>query len=167
MSSVEHLRGELRRSLHGPAWHGPALLETLEDVDAAEAAARPIPHAHTIAELALHALGWIEEVTRRLGGAPEALPEWGDWPGVQAPDEASWLKIRDELARAGQKLDQVLSTFSAERLAEQVGNPRRDPPPGSGVSFAVMLHGLAQHNAYHGGQAVLLKRALTPYESMS
>jgi len=35
-----------------------------------------------------------------------------------------------------------------------------DPPLGSGVPFEVMLHGLAQHNAYHAGQIALLRRAL-------
>ena len=29
MADLKLIRSELRRSLHGPAWHGPALLEVL------------------------------------------------------------------------------------------------------------------------------------------
>ncbi|HEX5972435.1 MAG TPA: hypothetical protein VFY85_10950, partial [Gemmatimonadaceae bacterium] len=75
--TVDSLRDELRRSLHGPAWHGPALLEVLCDLSPREAQARPLPGAHSIAELAFHALAWVEEVTRRLDGSAPSLPARG------------------------------------------------------------------------------------------
>jgi hypothetical protein len=56
-------RSEIRRSLHGPAWHGPALLELLADVTPKKRMRALVADAHTIAELAEHALAWIEEVT--------------------------------------------------------------------------------------------------------
>jgi uncharacterized damage-inducible protein DinB len=160
MQTMEQILDELRRSLHGPAWHGPALLEALEDVSAAEALARPIAGAHTIAELAAHCLAWTEEVARRVSGADAALPERGDWPHLADLDAAGWGALRDELARAGGRLIDSLAAFPPERLRERVGGPAHDPPLGSGIRFDVMLHGLAQHNAYHGGQVVLLRRAI-------
>jgi hypothetical protein len=36
----------------------------------------------------------------------------------------------------------------------------REPALGTGVTVAAMLAGLAQHNACHGGQIAILKRAL-------
>ncbi len=41
-SEVERIRGELQRAFEGEAWHGPAVLELLRDVNAQQAAARPI-----------------------------------------------------------------------------------------------------------------------------
>ncbi len=152
------LRDELRRSLHGPAWHGPALLETLCDVSPREAQARPLAGAHSIAELAFHALAWMEEVTRRLDGSAPALPARGDWPSADASLPA--VESIRLLRQAGDTLDHTLASFPCARLAEVVGGAERDAPTGSGVSYADMLHGLAQHNAYHGGQIALLKRAL-------
>jgi len=35
-----------------------------------------------------------------------------------------------------------------------------NPAMGTGVTYAAMLHGLAQHNVYHAGQIMILKRAL-------
>lgn len=160
MAMIELIRDEIRRSFGGPAWHGPALLETLADVTAAEALRRPVQGAHSAAELLLHCLAWTEEVTRRLGGADAALPVRGDWPSAEELDDGAWDALREELAGAADELDRTLTAFPAERLREKVGGPVQDPPLGSGIRFDVMLHGLAQHNAYHGGQVALLKRAL-------
>jgi hypothetical protein len=59
----------------------------------------------------------------------------------------------------------ALERFAARRgeagLDEPVGMTR-DAPLGTGFSYYVMLHGLAQHDAYHTGQIMLLKRAATP-----
>jgi uncharacterized damage-inducible protein DinB len=161
MDHIRLLRSEILHSLKGPAWHGPALLETLHGLSAAEAAARPLPETHSIAEIALHCLAWIEEVARRLVESEMALPRRGDWPPPPAVlDEQGWTDIQLEIHRAWTVLDETLAGFPAERLQENVAGPEHDPPLGSGVSFAATLHGLAQHNAYHGGQIALLKRGL-------
>lgn len=156
--SVDSLRDELRRSLHGPAWHGPALLEVLCDLSPREAQARPLPGAHSIAELAFHALAWVEEVTRRLDGSAPSLPARGDWPSVD--DALPVVEAIRLLRHAGDTLDQTLASFPQAKLGEIVGSAERDAPTGSGVTYAAMLHGLAQHNAYHGGQVALLRKAL-------
>ena len=165
--SLDSLRDELRRSLHGPAWHGPALLEALDDVSPREAQARPLAGAHSIAELAFHALAWMEEVTRRLDGTAPSLPARGDWPS----DDAALPLVESIrlLRQAGDTLDATLAALPPARLGAIVGGPQRDAPTGSGVTYAAMLHGLAQHNAYHGGQIAMLKKALraAPAEAFS
>src|SRR5271157_2181551 len=59
---------QLRRAFEGDAWHGPALLELLQDVDAATAAAKPVPNVHSIWELVLHVAAWDAAACRRLAG---------------------------------------------------------------------------------------------------
>ena len=160
MDLIRSHRSEIRRSLHGPAWHGPALLELLADVTPTEAHARVIEDAHTIAELAEHALAWIEEVTRRLGGATAGTPVRGDWPEQKDESEGAWRARIESLRVAGEELDALLSTLPAERLLDVVVTREPDVPDGVGVRYTVMLQGLAQHHAYHGGQIALLKKAL-------
>lgn len=161
MDPIHLLRSEILRSVKGPAWHGPALLETLHGVSADEAAARPLAGTHSIAEITLHCLAWIEEVARRLVESEVSLPRRGDWPSLPPSlEEAAWTEIQLEIHRAWTVLDETLAGFPAERLPERVAGPEHDPPLGNGVSFAETLHGLAQHNAYHGGQIALLKRGL-------
>jgi hypothetical protein len=162
MDAIELLRDELRRSLHGPAWHGPALLEALDDVSPAEALERPLRAAHTIAELALHSLAWMEEVTRRVAGAADAEPARGDWPPVPELDSPVWTGIKGDIAGAGAMLDALLAALPPARLDDRAHRTPQDYEPGVAISYATMLHGLSQHNAYHGGQISMLKRALRP-----
>lgn len=165
MDPISHLRDELRRSVHGDAWHGPALGEALARVGAAQAAARPIAHAHSIWEIALHATGWAEEVRRRLEGGTPSLPLRGDWPDAETADEAAWERVRHGLRRAMEELDRALAKLPPERLDQPVGDADGlESASGGGVTRRQMLHGLAQHNAYHAGQVILLARAAADRE---
>ena len=136
------------------------LLEVLADVTAREAHAHAVADVHTIAEITEHALAWIEEVTRRLGGAAPDTPSRGDWPEQTDASEDAWRARIDSLRAAGDDLDALLAAFPAERLLDVVGAGAYDAPLGSGVRYTVMLQGLAQHHAYHGGQIALLKKAV-------
>jgi uncharacterized damage-inducible protein DinB len=156
---VGWLRAQLQRSVQGGAWHGPSLRETLEQVSYAQAVARPIAGAHTIAELVHHAAAWMEEVRRRLDGSAPTMPERGDWPSMPPGSEYEWTQWLEDLEGAARALDGALSTFPAARLQEPVGIGERDAPLGSGVSYAAMLNGVIQHNVYHAGQILLLARA--------
>jgi len=53
-SQSQSLADQLERSFRGGAWHGPAVAETLAGIDAATAAARPLPDAHSIWENVHH-----------------------------------------------------------------------------------------------------------------
>ena len=53
----------------------------------------------------------------------------------------------------------AVARLPAERWSEPVGG-ERDAPLGTGVSHAAMVAGLLQHDAYHGGQIGLLRKAL-------
>jgi uncharacterized damage-inducible protein DinB len=151
---IDSLCESLDRSVSGDAWHGPSLQTILSDLTAEEASARPLPGAHSILEIVLHTAAWIQEIDARIQGRAPALPEPGDWPA-----EAGWPEARARLEGAYRSLREHLAAFPEAKLAGMVG-PARDAPLGSGVTFAVMLTGLVEHNAYHGGQISLLKRAL-------
>jgi uncharacterized damage-inducible protein DinB len=149
----------LRRSYEGGAWHGPSLAEALAGIDARAALARPIAGAHTIWELTHHLMAWTREVTRRLETGRAAMPAEGDWPEVPSESEpaaldGAWSRLRASLDEARDALLATLGTFPPERLdvpVAAIGEP---------VTYGQMLIALAEHNAYHGGQAMLLRRAL-------
>jgi hypothetical protein len=56
-------------------------------------------------------------------------------------------------------LAEAVRRYPAERWARRVGG-ERDAPLGTGVTYAEMVQGLLQHDAYHGGQIGLLRKAL-------
>jgi uncharacterized damage-inducible protein DinB len=161
---IEAISDEIRRSHHGDPWHGPAVAGVLEGVTAAEAATRAVIGAHTIWELVLHLAAWRGEVARRIETGKHGEPPEGDWPEVPRPttteaNEADWAAARERLAAAEVALQKALLAFPAERLGETFGGDR-DAPLGSGVTWGVMLHGVAQHDAYHAGQIMILRKAL-------
>ena len=150
MSEAEFIADQLQRAFYGSAWHGPALMELLKDLDAAKAAAKPSRHVHSIWELVLHVAAWDNAVQRRLGGEKLQLKAEENFPPVAAPSEAAWRKTLADVKRTHDQLVKTVAGLSDERL--------RDRVPGKRYNFHHMLHGLAQHELYHAGQIAILKK---------
>ena len=141
---------QLRRAFDGSAWHGPSLMELLDDVDAATAAAKPLAKVHSIWELVLHVAAWDAAGCRRLSGEKIQLTGTANFPVVPRPAEAAW---RIAVAYVKRTHDVVVKTVAAlpdSRLRERV--------PGKRYDFCFMLHGIAQHELYHAGQIAILKK---------
>jgi hypothetical protein len=156
---LSSLRGDLERAHAGEPWYGSSRRSVLSDVTAKEAAVVPSVHAHSIWQLVLHMEAWTREVTRRLGGHDAAEPEMGDWPPVGDTGEEAWRRSVRSLDEAHQELVRVLADFPEAKLHQRVGDAR-NPALGTGVTYAGMLRGLAQHDAYHTGQIAILKKVI-------
>ena len=149
----EQIATEIRHAFRGDAWHGPALLEILAGIAAEEAMQRPIPTAHNIWELVLHITSWSNIALRRIsGGQPEAC-DGEDWPEPGEISPQHWATIVQKLAESHERLCEVVAGLNDEELERNA--------PKSERSIAFMLHGVAQHDAYHGGQITLLKKLVT------
>lgn len=157
MSEIDRIADELRRDQQADPWHGPSARQVLDGITAAAAAARPVAGAHSIWELVLHLIAWRGEVARRVDGGEPAEPAEGDWPAVTDTSDAAWAGTRARLEASHDRLAAALRRLPEGRLDEPVS---RTGAAGSGVTYYVMLHGVAQHDAYHLGQVSLLKRAL-------
>ena len=142
---------QLHRAFEGEAWHGPALLELLEDVDAATAAATPWPGVHSIWELVLHIAAWDGAALRRLKGETVQLTGTANFPIVSQPSDAAW---REAIAQVKLTHDKLVKTVAA--LPE---SHLRDRCPGKDYDFYFLLHGVVQHELYHAGQIAILKKA--------
>jgi uncharacterized damage-inducible protein DinB len=141
---------QLRRAFEGDAWHGPALLELLQNVDAATAAAKPLADVHSIWELVLHIAVWDDAGCRRLAGEVWQPEGTANFPVVPKPTEAAWCKAVAHATRAHNVLVKAVAGLPESRL--------RDRVPGKKYDFHHMLHGIAQHELYHAGQIAILKK---------
>jgi len=142
---------QLRRAFDGDAWHGPSLMELLEDVNAATAAAKPLKNVHSIWELVLHIAAWDGAGLIRLSGKVCQLTGTKNFPLVPKPTGAAWKKAVEEAKRRHDKLVEMVAGLDDARL--------RDRVPGKKYDFYHMLHGIAQHELYHAGQIAILKKA--------
>lgn len=159
MSEPELIADQLRRAFYGGAWHGPAVMELLQDVDVAVAAARPFEDVHSIWELVLHIAAWDRAALVRLSGK-KCQPAGADnFPPVKSANRAAWRKT---LAEAKRTHDVLVKTVAALPEAHL-----RDRVPGKRYNFAHMLHGIAQHELYHAGQIAILQKACAAAEDRS
>jgi uncharacterized damage-inducible protein DinB len=160
MTEIDRLVDQLRRAHERGAWHGPSVQEGLDRLTAAAAAAHPIPGAHSVWELVLHIAAWRGEVVRRLEGGEPGMPPDGDWPPVGDIGEAAWAEARRRLDDSHRRLAEAVARFGETRLDDPVGHKPPDPALGTVGSYYVMLHGIAQHDAYHMGQVAILRKVV-------
>lgn len=151
LSEGARIADQLRRAFDGNAWHGPALLELLKDVDAATAAAKPLPDVHSIWELVLHIAAWDNAGLRRLDGELAKLKGNANFPPPPDPADAAWREAVAAITRTHETLVKTVAGLSDKRLRDQV--------PGKPYDFYHMMHGIAQHELYHAGQIAILKKA--------
>ena len=151
MSQIDMVIDELKRSFDGEAWHGPALMEILDGIDARTAAARPLPTAHSIWELVLHLAAWEDVVRRRIHGENCTLTDEQNFGHVERVNDSAWQQAVGNLRDKRARLLETVSKLPDSRLNDRV--------PGKDYNLLFMLLGVVQHAAYHGGQISLLKRA--------
>jgi uncharacterized damage-inducible protein DinB len=153
MSETKRIKDQLTRAFRGEAWHGPSVMELLNDVTAEHAAAHPIAGAHSIWEIVLHINTWERIARRRIEElAPIEVPTEEDWPAVNDTTEHAWKNTVNALKLNHEVLRGVVGTLDESRLEEIV--------PGTEYSIYFLLHGVIQHDLYHAGQIALLKKAL-------
>lgn len=157
-TEIQRIADQLARVHDGDAWYGPSTASVLRGVTAEQAAAHPIPRAHSIWEIVLHMASWQREILRRLRTGEVREPEDGDWPAAPEPTEEAWRSTLARLQSVHREVMEEVAGFPAERLDERLGDTR-DPALGSGVSYYVHLHGLVQHNIAHTAQISLLRKA--------
>lgn len=153
MRELERIVDQLKRAFSGNAWHGPAVLETLEGVTAKQAAAHPVDDAHSIWELALHIEAWTRAGCRRLQGDRAQLSDAENFPSVTGSDEVAWMQVQESIKRAHHELASAILLLDDTRLEQ---------PIIEGMSSVyVTLHGVIQHSLYHAGQIAILKKAIS------
>jgi hypothetical protein len=129
-------------------------MDILAGVDARAASVHPIPEAHSIWELVLHVAAWERAISTRIVQRKALqLADEENFPRVIDPSGDAWQKAIGLLKQNHQDLLATVSGLTEEQLSERV--------PGKPYDVRFMLHGAAQHVAYHAGQIALLKKAMS------
>jgi len=156
MKELERISDQFQRAFNGQAWHGPSVLSLLSGVTAAQAAAHPVPGAHSIWELTLHIGAWESACLRRLKGDPAQLTGEEDWPSLNDISEDAWTATKQRLIETHEQLLDAISATDESRL----DLPIISESDAKFSSVYVTLHGGVQHDLYHAGQIAILKKAL-------
>jgi uncharacterized damage-inducible protein DinB len=140
-------------------WHGPALAEVLEGVDAAGARARPIAGAHSIWEIVLHVTSWADIARQRIHGEATGDPAPDqDWPPVPGSDllsrsDPAWTRAVEAMKESHRRLAADVQPLDDAALDARV--------KGLDYPVGILLDGVVEHGTYHGGQIALLRKAVS------
>ena len=152
MNEVQRIADQLKLAFEGNAWHGPGVMEVLNDVTAEQAMSRPFAAAHTIWELALHIGAWEGACLKRLQGERAELTDAEDWPSIPDTSDDAWQQLKTKLQLGNLELRNAVQAIDPQRLDEPI-------VPGM-PSVYVTVQGVVQHDLYHAGQIAILKKAV-------
>ena len=143
------------------AWHGPSVLQLLDDITADQASTPPSTESHTIWELIRHISVWEDVAQKCLEGEKfRWLPDEEEWPIVQNTSDVAWQQTIDELKSSHQHLLETLLRFDVTQVDSIAPSEPSVPAPWSTTSFYALLIGIIQHAAYHAGQIAILKKGI-------
>lgn len=151
MTEIQRISDQLKCAFEGEAWHGPSIKEVLAGVTAKQAAAKPIPNAHSIWELVLHVATWENAVRLWVKGEKHEVSKEEDWRAVKDTSETAWKKTLQNLENGHKELRKTISGLSDADLDKILKQPK--------PSVYQLLHGVIQHDLYHAGQMAILKKA--------
>jgi uncharacterized damage-inducible protein DinB len=134
---------------HGDCWIGTNFKETLQGVDAAGAADTISANSNSIWQLTAHIVYWRTTVVNRLTGSNNP-PPFKDFLLPAQLNAASWKQTLHDFEAAYHLLRTALHTIKDEQLDM--------PSPRQGQTFYELIMGCLQHDAYHLGQIMLLKK---------
>jgi len=134
---------------HGDCWIGTNFKETLHGVDAAMAADTISVHSNSIWQLTSHIIYWRTRVVNRLTGSDNP-PPFKDFLLPAQLNDASWKQTLQDFEAAYHALRHAIHVMKDEQLDK--------PSPKEGQTFYQLIMGCLQHDAYHLGQMMLLKK---------
>jgi uncharacterized damage-inducible protein DinB len=122
----------------------------------AELAHRRVPNAaHTVAELVAHMAFWQDWFCRRCDGtrAPMVQRAADGWPDVNS---RPWPEIERQFLDG---LERAAAFGTPDRLDAPLSPPIEFPPLANYTVRDALTH-MANHNAHHLGQVILLRQLL-------
>lgn len=147
-SEVRRIRSLIKSCYDGPAWHGPAVLETLKKIDY-QVVGRRMNGSHNIIELVNHMASWKLFIIKKLEGDPDFDVVGSiNFTTIDHPTEEDWKAAKKRLQTIHNDLMEKLKFTEDSVLVEGV--------PGRSYNFFFLLTGIVNHSLYHLGQIILL-----------
>lgn len=156
-TEIKTLVRTLKDIYDGESWYGESIIYNIQNISSEQAFYRPIPEAHSIAELIAHMTAWRQLLLKRLQGDTLFSVEQEDsfnWKRIDPNPETAWKSLLRALDDNQTQLLAALETKEDAFLNETVA--QRD------YAFRVFIRGIIQHDIYHLGQIVLLAKATLP-----
>ena len=149
MRETERIADLLKAFYEGECWIGLNFKQALQGVDFVKAAQKKEPFNNSIWQLINHLIYWRKTVIIRLQGVL-GNPPMNDFYQPKELSQKVWEETIGHFKEVNEALIQAIEVFADDRLDQ--------PSPMKGQTFHDLLIGCMQHDAYHLGQVVMLKK---------
>ena len=149
-NEINRLLKQFASLQHGDCWIGINFKEALHAVDSAKACKKLSEDGNSIWMLAAHLIYWRTAVVNRLTGSLNP-PPFSDFLLPEQLNEENWKQTLHDFEAAYHLLRTAILNCKEENLDK--------PSPRPEQSFYELIAGCLQHDAYHLGQIVLLKKS--------
>ncbi|MEN9570548.1 MAG: hypothetical protein RL172_1779 [Bacteroidota bacterium] len=159
MSEINRISKLFSDLQHGDCWVGTNFKQALHGIDAATAARQINQDTNSIWHLVFHLIYWRTTVINRLNGNLNPPP----FKDFQLPDDLNdknWKQTLLDFESTYHLLRSTINHFKAENLEKA--------SPKASQTYYQLIVGCLQHDTYHLGQIVLVRKALTgtPFENV-
>jgi uncharacterized damage-inducible protein DinB len=134
---------------HGDCWIGINFKDALANIDTIKAISVNHTNGNCIWQLANHIIYWRTVTVTRMGGSLQP-PPFSDFMLPQELTDENWKKTLLDFEAAYHQLRSAILHFKAENLEK--ASPKKEQ------TYYELLMGCLQHDAYHLGQIMLLKK---------
>ena len=152
MSESKRISNLYQSIYNGNRWLEVNLDNTLKNVTAEQAYRKINPNLNTIWEIVNHLIQWRRNILERMQGEVIITPDHNYFVPVLDPSEAAWEQSLQTLAKSQDSWNAFFENFNDEDLSKIYVN--------NGHTYYEHIHGIIQHDVYHLGQIVILKKLL-------
>jgi uncharacterized damage-inducible protein DinB len=152
MSESKRISNLYQSIYNGNPWLEVTLANTLKNVSAEQAYRKINPNLNTIWEIVNHLIQWRRNILKRVEGETVITPDHNYFVPVLDPSEAAWEQSLQNLAKSQESWNTFFEVFDDADLDKVYAN--------NGHTYYEHIHGIIQHDAYHMGQIVILKKLL-------
>ena len=152
MSENKRISNLYQSIYNGNPWLEVTLSHTLENVTAEQAYRKVNPNLNTIWEIVNHLIQWRRNILRRVQGETVVTPDHNYFVPILDSSEAAWEQSLQSLAKSQELWNAFFEDFNDSDLEKIYVNNNH--------TYYEHIHGIIQHDVYHLGQIVILKKLL-------
>jgi uncharacterized damage-inducible protein DinB len=134
----------------GNPWIDITILEVVKDIDYNDALKKIRPDFNSIWEIVNHIISWRKNVLQRVQGKILITPNHNYFETVTETSQEDWQNTLKKLEESQQEWIQFLGSFDKTDFEKIY--------PNNGMTYYEHIHGIMQHDIYHLGQIVILKK---------
>jgi uncharacterized damage-inducible protein DinB len=152
MTTRDRLISLFDKLYQGSPWIDVNIKETLKDITAVQASKRVLKDCNTIWEITNHLVQWRLNVLQRVQGKIMTTPAHNYIQRITENSDEAWAATLDQFSDTQEEWNRFLLALKEEDLEKVY--------PVNEMTYYEHIQGIIQHDAYHLGQIVLLKKLL-------